>query len=651
MKSPESRLIPLLLFLITGLFTVIIYYPGLAGDYMFDDMPNLLLNSQLDIDSPGLDSLQDAAFSSGAGMLRRPVSMASFALNRYFFGIDPYSHKVVNLIIHLLTGLTLFVLSRLVVRSYRQYRDPHLSAAAANWIPVVVCGLWLVHPLNLTSVLYIVQRMTSLSALFTAVGLCLYVTGRRRMLNGRHGLSIIVAGLLVFGGLAALSKENGILLPLYMLVLEITLFRFLDKAGHPDRTMISLFTIVVALPGALFLLYNWINPLALLNFNGRDFTLSEHVLTEARVLVFYLRMIIMPSIRELGLYHDDIALSHGLLDPVSTLYSLLALAGMLAGSLLLIRKRPLVSLGILWFFAGHVLESTIFPLEIAHEHRNYLADYGILLAATSALAQAPIRRLAGPIKIAAPALFFLLFSYTTWLRSEQWSDNINHAIYEARHHPESPRAVFAAGRIHARLAVQGGQPDHEDKAFDYLERAGELDSSGIMPNVTLVKLSYLTGRPVDPIQFDRILDKLSRYPVSSSDIISLQALAECAGDQCKIPHEIMDALFDAALKQESVPLLMVYGYYKTTKQGDARTGLKAFSRAVELDPQQSQHWLALVNLLVVMGEFDEAEKRLAQFKATEIHGSGKKYQQIMQNMIDEARKAAASPAGVNVENG
>jgi thioredoxin-like negative regulator of GroEL len=169
--------------------------------------------------------------------------------------------------------------------------------------------------------------------------------------------------------------------------------------------------------------------------------------------------------------------------------------------------------------------------------------------------------------------------------------------------------------------------------------------------VTLVKLSYLVGRPVNPIQFDRILDKLSRYPVSPSDILSLQALAECTGEQCKIPHEIMDALFDAALKEESVPLLMVYGYYKITKQGDAQAGLKAFGRAVELDPQQPQHWLALVNLLVVMGEFDEAEKRLAQFKTTEIHGSGKKYQQIMQNMIDEARKAAASPAGVNVENG
>jgi hypothetical protein len=651
MKSLESRHRSLLLILLVGLFTAFIYYPGLAGDYMFDDMPNLLENGQLDIDSPTLNSLQDAAFSSGAGMLRRPVSMASFALNRYFFGIAPYSHKVVNLVIHLLTGLALFVLSRLLVCSYRQYRDPHFSAAAVNWIPVVVCALWLVHPLNLTSVLYIVQRMTSLAALFTTGGLCLYVIGRQRMLSGKHGLSYIMAGLLLFGGLAVLSKENGALLPLYMLVLEMALFRFRDIEKRQDKAIITFFIVVVALPGAMILIYNWINPLSLLSYHSRDFTLTERILTEARVLIFYLKMIIMPSISELGLYHDDITISHGLLDPPSTLFSLLALAGLLAGSLLLLGKQPLVSLGILWFFAGHVLESTIFPLEIAHEHRNYLADYGILLAATSALAQAPVRKLAGPIRITVPLLFFLLFSYTTWLRSEQWSDNINHAIYEARHHPKSPRAVFSAGRIHARLAVQGRQPDHKDRAFDYLERAGELDKTGIMPNVTLIKLSYLVDQPVDPVQFDTILDKLSRYPVSPSDILSLQALAECSGKQCKIPHETMDALFDTAMKTESVPLLMVYGYYKTNKQGDAQTGLKAFSRAVELDPQQSQHWLALVNLLVVMGELDEAEKKLALFKTVETHGSGEKYYQTMKNMIDEARKASVSPAGAKVENG
>ncbi|MDH3831520.1 MAG: tetratricopeptide repeat protein, partial [Gammaproteobacteria bacterium] len=173
------------------LLTAIIYVPGLSGDYMFDDMPNLLQNTQLNVESLNTESLQGAAFSSGSGKFRRPVSMLSFTLNRYFFGIDPYSHKVVNLVIHLLTGIGLYLLSRLVIRSYRQFRNPTLSAASLQWLPVIVAGLWLVHPLNLTPVLYIVQRMTSLAALFTVLGLCLYMTGRMRLLNGKSGMPLI----------------------------------------------------------------------------------------------------------------------------------------------------------------------------------------------------------------------------------------------------------------------------------------------------------------------------------------------------------------------------------------------------------------------------------------------------------------------------
>jgi hypothetical protein len=226
MSQPLSRHRDIWAFLLVSLLTVTVYFPGLSGDYMFDDRANLLQNQQLEFETLDLEALQNAAFSSGSGALRRPVSMASFALNRYFFGIAPFSHKVVNLGIHLLTGAALLLLGRMLLRSYQQYRDPALSEQIVTWLPIVIAGLWLVHPLNLTTVLYIVQRMTSLAALFTVCGLLLYVMGRRRMLAGKHGLSLILAGLLLCGSLAVFSKENGILLPLYMLVLETTLFRF-----------------------------------------------------------------------------------------------------------------------------------------------------------------------------------------------------------------------------------------------------------------------------------------------------------------------------------------------------------------------------------------------------------------------------------------
>ena len=635
-------------FVLVCALTAAIYLPGLSGDYIFDDLPNLLNNKRLQLDTLDMESLQGAALSSGAGTLRRPISMASFALNRYFFGVSPYSYKMVNLIIHLLTGLSLYLLSRLLVKAYRTSHKSDLSDAAAAWLPVVVSGLWLVHPLNLTSVLYIVQRMTSLATLFLVCGLCLYVAGRLRMLDNRRGLPLILTGLLVFGGLAIFSKENGALLPLYMLVAEITLFRFRGSKGQADKTVIIFFLTTVAIPAALLLLYLAMHPGAILGgYSGREFTLTERLLTESRVLVFYLKMIIIPSITELGLYHDDIAVSHGLLDPPTTLYSLITLSRTAARGLAVAEETPAgQSRHPLVFRRACAGVQHLFPLEIAHEHRNYLADYGILLAASIAVTQAPLRRMAPLIRTATPLLFLILFSSTTWLRASQWSDNINQAIYEARHHPESFRAVFAAGRIHGRLAIQG-QPGSEDKAYVYLERAGELDKVSIMSEVTMIKLSYLLGNPVKDAWFETILHKLAHNPLTASDISSLKELASCIGDICDVPTETMESIFALALKHENGILLSIYGYYTINKRGNFPKGLVLFKRAVELSPREPQLWINLIKLLIVMQRPDEAEEKLLQFMATDTHGGNAADYHGLQGSIDELRKAQSSSTKIS----
>jgi tetratricopeptide (TPR) repeat protein len=630
-KQPAAWLL-----LVICALTVCVYYPGLSGDYMFDDTGNLLDNTSLEIQSLDLDTLGKAAFSARSGVLRRPVSMASFALNRYFFGIHPFSHKAINLGIHLATGLLLFLLCRMLVDSYRQHHNPELTARSAFWLPLIVTGLWLVHPLNLTSVLYIVQRMTSLSALFTVAGLCLYVIGRRRMLAGRHGMAWLLVGLFGCGGLAILSKETGVLLPVYMLVIEITLFRFRNGQGQVDRAMLTFFMLFLLLPAISACLFLALRPEAFLNYAARDFTLSERLLTQPRVILFYLKMIVMPSVQELGLYHDDVSISHGLMDPPTTLYALLALSALLAAGAGLRLRAPLVSLGILWFFAGHALESTIFPLEMAHEHRNYLADFGILLALAGALTQAPLRRLTPLTHAVLPALMLLLFSYTTWSRSMQWTDNVEHAIYEALHHPDSPRAVFSAGRIHARLALNGRQQS-EAEAYHYLTRAAELDSAGIMPEVTMIKLGYLLGRPVSQQLLDATHMKLMNYPLSPSDITSLQELADCAGARCQIPVEDMERIFAAALKSRNARVVSVYGFYTINKRGDFIKGLELFNQAIELRPDEPQYWKNLINLLIVMARFDEAEQRLDQFRALELVGSSESDYLIFQEEINRIR--------------
>lgn len=627
------------------LLTVIVYFPGLGGDYMFDDMSNLLENPRLELQSLELESLRGAALSSGSGQLRRPVSMLSFAISQYFFGISPYPHKVFNLVIHLLTGMGLYLLCRMLAQACQRYRNPGLPDAIVSWLPLIVTSLWLVHPLNLTSVLYIVQRMTSLASLFMVCGLCLYMLGRLRLLDNRSGIPHILAGLFLFGGLAIFSKESGALLPLYMFVLELTLFRFRNRDGQRDRFISAFFTLCLLLPG-LAVIYVLITDSAvfLASYQGREFTLAERLLTEARVLVFYLKMIIMPSITELGLQHDDISISHSLFDPPATFYALMALAGLLLTALLLVKRQPLISLGILWFFTGHMLESTFIPLEIAHEHRNYLASFGILLALTRAGSLLPLQKLRPAILCITPALFLGLFSYTTWIRANQWSDNITQAVYEARHHPDSFRSIYGAGRIYSRLALTG-QADSKEKAYAYLEQAARMNNSGIMSYVTLVQLSYLLDDPVNPHWFDAIFEKLVRYPIKQADLNSIYALVKCPAEKCPLPPRQMDTLFQLIMKNQAVTsnthrraaAATLYGYYSLKHRHDFRKGLELFEQAVILHPRETQYQINLIELLVEIRQFNAAEQQLALFMNGDTHGGNERDFRRMQDAITTAR--------------
>jgi len=647
-----TRCHPGWLMLLALLLTAAIYFPGLSGDYVFDDMTNLLDNKRLDIETLDYDSLKSAALSSGSGPLRRPVSMLSFALNRYAFGIQPFSHKLINLGIHLLTGLALFVLSRLLIRAYQQQdRGPRLSANSVYWLPLVLTSLWLVHPLNLTSVLYIVQRMTSLAALFTICALCTYVAGRLRMLAGKSGKPLILTGFFIFGGLAVFSKESAVLLPVFMLIIELALFRLHNHHAQTDRFIAGLFIIILLIPACLVLLKLAMNPAWILaGYESRTFSLQERVLTEARVLMLYLKLTLIPTTGSLSLYHDDIALSRGLLSPPTTLYALLALSALLISALALLKRLPLVSLGILWFFCAHMLESTVFALEIIHEHRNYLADFGIILAICSAIAVIPLQKPALLVRTVLPVLFVCLFSYTTWLRADQWSDNVKFALYEAMHHPQSFRAVYAAGRIHARLALNDRQRS-PDEAFSYLQQASDAGESEIMPAVVMIKLSYLLGTPVKQEWFTTVLDRLKRYPITPSALDSLFELAGCMSNYCTFSHATMEEMFKRTLENPSLiynarlraEAETIYGYYTINLRENFEKGRRYFFQAVESDPYAAQRRMNLINLLMVMNDFDTAEQQLELFMTADTHSGNDEDFRILQRDIEAGRQAMKTP--------
>ncbi len=366
--------------------------------------------------------------------------MLSFAVNHLVSGLNPWGFKAVNLVIHLLTSITIYALLYLLLSTPRFTTFPY-----AHWLPITITAAWLISPINLTTVLYIVQRMTGLASLFILLGITAYTWGRSRQLQNRSGTLPIVFSLLFFAPLATLSKENGILLLPCLLLVESLFFHFRRASGNLNYPLIILFTLIIGVPVVSLTGYLLLHPEIIINgYTQREFSLEQRLLTESRILLLYIRLILSPDIQLLGMFHDDIVLSQGLFDPPTTLLSIIALVSLLILAITTWKKIPLVSFGILLFFMMHTMESTVIALELIHEHRNYIASLGILIAAFGALFQAISSKHSSHILVIVCCLFLALTGFTTYVRSTSWGGSLTHAIDEARNHPQSPRANLLA---------------------------------------------------------------------------------------------------------------------------------------------------------------------------------------------------------------
>ena len=219
-----------------------VYLPGLPGNFVYDDFSNIVQNQSVHIDNLDIHSLSAAAGGTTAGPLKRPISMLSFALNWYFGGIDPLPYKLVNIAIHVLNGIMVFFFLGLLLKRMQ----PGMSVGVQSMIALASALAWTLHPINLSSVLYIVQRMNSLAALFTLLGLWVYLRGRSRPELTTTSLVAVLLAAAVFGVMAALSKENRRIAVSLFVVNRIVCVQIQDQ---PEKS---------ALPGDFFRANCWL---------------------------------------------------------------------------------------------------------------------------------------------------------------------------------------------------------------------------------------------------------------------------------------------------------------------------------------------------------------------------------------------------------
>lgn len=600
------------------------YFRGLFGGFLFDDFHNIVENPAIQaIDGSG-DSWLAASLSSNAGKLRRPVSMASFAANHLLFGMNAISFKATNLALHLLCGLLIYKLSchlvpRLVGRGIKS-QDPDFDPRS---ISIVVAAIWVLHPLSVSSVLYVVQRMNLLSTLFILLGLLCYTTARIRILNGQSGLlpALILTTLCAL--LAVFSKENGLLIFPYLFVLEWVCFRF-SGFSRADKSLLAMFFgVLLLLPAILISIYLLQNPDWLTTrYDSRDFTLTERLLTQPRVICHYLLWIFAPLPQLMGIYHDDIPSSTGLLSPWTTLPAILSLVGALAASILRRRHCTALAFAVLWFAVGHSMESTFIPLEQVFEHRNYAPMIGLILGFVVAANQVlPIR--SQNVRAGIAATVIALLTAITGYRAALWSDPVRMALVSAEQHPNSARSQYDAGRlIYVQALAESDEKQGALLARPYLERAMALAPDYVHPVASTILTQYRN----QPIPQDIITELTSRIRRNKSLRVNvvLLLLNAATGSQLAMTPEQVSAVFTAAMDNPSVhvgaraQLLSSYGRYHYVRLNNLQTAVSLTLAAAETEPGNPVFQINLAKLALSLEQPDIATQHLEHARMLDV---------------------------------
>lgn len=437
----------------------------------------------------------------------------------------------------------------------------------------------------------------------------------------------MLASALLFLPLAALSKETGLLLPAFYLLIEICFFRF-DTNSQTTRSFLSWFYIItVGIPLILaiaFLVSRWDGFMA--GYMTREFSLSERLMTETRVLWFYLQQIITPSNAQLGLYHDDIVISKGLFEPVSTTFAITGLAILVGLALMsLWKKAPIITFGILFFLIGHILESTILPLEIAHEHRNYIPMYGIIFVFFFYMLY-PLRyksnlRIRGIVAI----LLICLFAFNTRTRSIQWSNPYDLFQAEVEHHPSSAIANGELGALYSNLFIPDpdAMENYYQLASQYFDTAAKLNQNDTKPLFAQIWLEANRNKPINQELIDELKNRLANAPYAAISSDKLILLIRCIQEtHCKLPDSGFEALVEAALGNPTLKgihrtkVLHAYSIYLINNSKNYPKAIEIMRQMIAIDPAQLEHRVALIKFLTALERHSDARQELEKLKST-----------------------------------
>jgi tetratricopeptide (TPR) repeat protein len=577
-----------------ALVTAAAYVTSFRGAMVFDDLYAIVANPT--IRDPGRpDRALFSAGAEGGTIGGRPVVNLTLAANHAISGTDPWSYHAVNLLIHVLAGLTLFGLVRRTlgrmdgaVGRGLSPTSPKLSGVKPDLpalpLALAVAALWALHPLQTESVTYLVQRTESLMGLCYLLTLYCFVRG---VDSPRPRRWYAAAWLACLAGMG--SKEVMASAPLVVLLYDRTFLAGSWREAWQRRKGIH---------GALMGTWLLLALLVLSAENrggsagfGTSVTGLNYALTQCQAIVHYLR---------LSLWPHPLVFDYGtplVRDPATVAPQAALLLLLLGATGWALRRKPALGFLGAWFFLILAPSSSVVPVatQTMAEHRMYLPLAAVLtLVVLGAHAAAGRRALFALLALAAVA-GALTARRNLAYHSELvlWADTV------ARR-PENPRARTNLG---IALTEAGRLPE----AIAQFGESLRLRPDEAATHLNLCHALTRLDRAAEAVPHGEAAVRLE--PGSADARINLaQALARLGRTDEAVTHYEEALRLQPGAPDVPAPLaavLLELGNRAASRE-DFAAAIARYRRALDLAPDHLRARNNLANALLLTGQVDEA---------------------------------------------
>lgn len=428
----SSRLF-LVLFIGVIILGLLVYSNTFNVPFYYDDYDSI-------IDNPQIKNLQYfERIPSITDFTQRFVSYLTIALNYKYSQLEVQSYHIVNIFIHLMNTALVMFLILITLNTPVMLKK---FSADKKKILILTAGLvFAVHPIQTQAVTYIIQRMTSLFSLFYLLSVITYAKGRLITIDKSligYKKYLFPSTLFLISGISFIlgvwSKQTAASLPLAIVIYELIFFR--NDSGKINWKIIS----AIIIPYFLFIIY-FIFKIGI-PIEADEIPRTHYLFTQFSVLIVYLRFLILP----VGLNIDhDFSLISSPANPIA-IFSLIGLTILIFIGIKLIKKEPIISFAVFWYFITLSVESSIIPIrDIFVEHRLYLPVFGFSLLISYFLIKYINKT---KYLYAVLTTIILIMSILTYQRNELWNDPAAMWTDSINKSPQKDRPYLARGSFY-----------------------------------------------------------------------------------------------------------------------------------------------------------------------------------------------------------